>query len=88
MSIDDQTRGAYAQLFGSPVGRIVLADLIAYCHGRKSEFDPNDRVHAFNSGRRDVLCRITEFTNLTLEEIYRLRGLGRPIAQTQEDTDG
>lgn len=65
---------AYQVVFGTPDGRLVLGDLIAYCHGRKSEFDPDDRVHAFNSGKRAVLMRIAEFVNLSLEEIYALRG--------------
>lgn len=77
-------QSAYHATFTSPQGRIVLADLIAYCHGRKTTFDPNDRVHAFREGRRDVFNRISEFTNLTLEEIYALRGV--TIAR-QEDTD-
>jgi hypothetical protein len=84
---NENAQRAYQIVFGSPDGRMVLADLIAFCHGRNSEFDPDDRKHAFNSGKRAVLMRITEFTNLTLEEIYALRGFGRPIAQ-QEDTDG
>jgi CBS domain containing-hemolysin-like protein len=51
----------------------VLADLIAYCHGRKTTFDVDARVHAFKEGQRDVLMRIVELTNLTIEEIYHLR---------------
>jgi len=86
--MDEETQRAYQLLFGSPTGRRVLTDLIHYCHGRRSEFDANDRVHAFRSGQRDVLMRITEFMNLTLEEIYILRAIPRPIAQPQEDTDG
>ena len=84
---DADLQRAYQLTFAGISGQRVLADLIAYCHGRRSEFDPNDRVHAYNSGRRDVLMRIAEFTNLTLEEIYRLRGFGRAIAP-KEDTAG
>jgi len=85
---DAELQRAYQLTFNdAPHARRVLGDLIAHCFGRKSEFDPDARVHAFNSGRRDVLMRISEFTNLNLEEIYRLRGFGRTIAQ-QEDTDG
>lgn len=86
-ALNENAQRSYQIVFGSPDGRLVLADLIAFCHGRKSEFDPDPRQHAFNSGKRAVLCRITEFMNLTLEEIYALRGSGRSIAQ-QEDTDG
>lgn len=84
---NEQIQGAYHATFTSPQGKVVLADLVAYCHGRKSTFDANDRVHAFREGQRDVFNRITEFTNLTIEEIYALRGpVVRSIAQ--EDTDG
>lgn len=85
---NEQIQGAYHATFTSPQGKAVLADLVAYCHGRKTTFDPNDRMHAFKEGQRDVFNRIVEFTNLTLEEIYALRGpVVRSIAQP-EDTDG
>lgn len=70
---NEQVQRAYHIVFGSPSGKEVLADLIPFCFGRASAFDANDRVHARNEGRRDVLMRIAEFTNLSLEEIYALR---------------
>lgn len=70
---NEQAQRAYHALFSSPTGKQVLLDLIPFCFGRKSTFDPDDRVHARNEGRRDVLMRIAEFTNLSLEEIYSLR---------------
>ena len=70
---NESVKRAYQAAFSTPSGREVLADLIAYCHGRRTTFDENDRRHAFNEGRRDVLMRISEFTNLSLEEIYHLR---------------
>lgn len=70
---NEQIQRAYCVAFGTLDGKRVLADLVAYCFGRKSTFDPNERVHARNEGRRDVLMRIAEFTNLSLEEIYNLR---------------
>jgi hypothetical protein len=85
---NEQVQGAYHATFTSPQGRIVLADLVAYCHGRKSTFDPNERVHAFKEGQRDVLNRVNEFTNLSLEEIYELRGPAVRTIARQEDTDG
>lgn len=83
---NENAQRAYQVVFGAPAGRQVLGDLIAYCFGRKTEFDPDARVHAFNSGKRAVLLRIAEFMNLTLEEIYALRGFGRP-AVSQEDNE-
>lgn len=73
-AINEQLQSSYHAMFMSPGGKTVLADLVGFCHGRTSSFDPNDRVHAFNEGKRAVLMRICEFTNLTLEEIYALRG--------------
>lgn len=86
-SINEQTQSAYHAIFSSQgAAKIVLADLVAFCFGRKSTFDPDPRVHARNDGRREVLMRIQEFTSLTLEEIYALRGpaLPRSIPETDE----
>lgn len=76
---------AYQVVFASPDGKQVLGDLIAYCFGRKTTFDPHERVHAKNEGRREVLMRITEFCNLSIEEIYALRGFGRIRTVPQEE---
>lgn len=73
-SHNEQIQSAYHALFFSPGGKRVLSDLIAYCHGRKTTYHPDPREHAFREGQRDVLMRIMEFTNLNLEEVYRLRG--------------
>jgi hypothetical protein len=85
-AVNEQTQRAYHVVFGSPDGKLVMADLTAYCFGRKTTFDPDPRVHARNDGRREVLMRIVEFTSLTLEEIYALRGpaLPRAIPETEE----
>lgn len=74
-SANEQVQRAYHMVFGSPDGKVVLGDLVAYCFGRRSTFDPDARIHARNDGRREVLMRIQEFTTLTLEEIYALRGV-------------
>jgi hypothetical protein len=79
---NEQVQSAYHAAFTSPTGRIVLADLVAFCFGRQPTFDKDDRVHARNEGRREVLLRIQEFTNLTLEEIYQLRGSRAPRKDT------
>jgi hypothetical protein len=80
-------RGGYHALFNSPTGKQVLSDLTAYCHGRKTTFDENDRRHAFNEGKRDVLMRIVEFANLSLEEIYHLRNAPLPRSVPQPGDD-
>lgn len=85
---DDQLMAAYRATFQGPHGQRVLTDLAAYCHARRSEFDPNERMHAFRSGQRDVFMRITEFTTLSVEEIYRLRGFALPPSPEKEETDG
>jgi len=83
-AINENVQRAYQVIFSGADGKIVLGDLVAFCFGRKSTFDPDPRVHANNEGRRDVLLRIQEFTNLSLEEIYALRGpaLSRAIPET------
>lgn len=72
---NELTQRAYQVTLGSPDGRLVVADLVAFCFGRKPTFDPDPRIAARNEGRREVLLRIMEFTNLSLEEIYALRGV-------------
>lgn len=70
---NESLQRAYNMVFRSPDGQIVLADLIAFCFGRRTTFDPNGQTHAFNEGKRDVLLRIDQFTQLSLEELYALR---------------
>lgn len=86
-SRNEAAQRAYLVVFGSPDGRIVLGDLIADCFGRRSEFDPDERVHAFNSGKRAVLMRIAEFVNLSLEEIYALRGFVLRAQESKGDDE-
>lgn len=75
---NEQLMRAYQFVFAAPDGKIVLADLAAYCGARKSTFDPDARKHAHNAGKRDVFLRIQEFSTLSLDEIYALRGIVRP----------
>lgn len=70
---NEQTSRAYQVLFASAEGKIVLADLAAYCGARISTFDKDPHEHARNAGRREVFLRIHEWSSLTLEEIYALR---------------
>ncbi len=83
-ALNDSLQRAYNMVFRSPDGKIVLADLIAHCFGRRTTFDPNGQTHAFNEGRRDVLLRIEQFMELSLEEIYALRA-PRMTIQTGEN---
>lgn len=73
--LNEGMQRAYQVTLGSPDGKIVVADLVAFCFGRKSAFDPDPHVRARNEGRREVLLRIMEFCNLSLDEIYALRGV-------------
>lgn len=84
-AVNEQVQRAYHMVFGSPDGKAVAADLVAFCFGRKSTFDADPRVHAYNEGKRAVLMRIQEFTNLTMEEIYALRGPALPRAIPEND---
>jgi hypothetical protein len=85
---NEQLKAAYHALFRSPGAQLVMADLAAYCNARRTTFRADAREHAFEEGKRDVFNRISEFCNLSVDEIYMLRGgYRRPIAQ-KEDTDG
>lgn len=64
--------------------RIVKEDLAMYCRANESEFDPDERIHAFKSGRRDVWIRIQQHLHLSDEALFDLySGVAvRPMPQT------
>ena len=50
----------------------VLKDLAKFCRAHESTFQRDARAHAVLEGRREVWLRISEFLNLTEEEIVSL----------------
>lgn len=71
---NEQLMRAYAVCFGSAPGQIVLTDLVPYCRGAETSFVPDSsHMSAFLEGRRDVLLRILQFSNIPLDELLELR---------------
>jgi len=60
---------AYARLFESDDGRIVLEDLMRFCRARESTFHPDSRVAAALDGRREVFLRIEDHLSLSADEL-------------------
>jgi len=68
-------RRAYRDLFNEtdPTARIVLSDLKRFCRYQKSTFHTDPLMQSYLNGRRDVLERIFEFTDLTKEQINEMK---------------
>ncbi|CAB5178530.1 hypothetical protein UFOVP158_9 [uncultured Caudovirales phage] len=64
-------RTAYAKTFSGPYADEVLKDLAKFCRAGQSTFHPDARVHAVMEGRREVFLRISEYLQLTDEELYQ-----------------
>lgn len=65
-------RHAYKFVFGGAFGSVVLKDLTKFCRGNETTFDSDPRVHALLEGRREVLLRIAQHLNLSVEELWAL----------------
>lgn len=67
-------RAAYRAFRNSPEGRIVLADLVRFCRFYDTSYRPDEPESAtfFREGRRDVLCRILNFGDVTDEDLERI----------------
>ncbi len=74
---------AYQIVFGSPAGKIVLADLMQHCSATDTTFHDDARKHAFLEGQRSVYLRIEHHIQLEPEELYRIFG-GTPVRTIQE----
>ena len=53
----------YKQAFNTDEGKKVLADLRIRCFAKKSTFDKDANVMAFNEGQRQVVLHIDGFLN-------------------------
>jgi hypothetical protein len=71
----------YKAVFDTPEGKIVLADLIEFCHLQRSAVirsvvtgavDPYSVMQA--EGKRDVLMRIMKYVNLSYAEVLAMKG--------------
>lgn len=70
-----QRQAAFRSVFDSesPTAKLVLEDLEKFCKAQQSTFDIDPRVHALQEGRREVFLRITEYLNLTSQNLWDLR---------------
>lgn len=57
----------------SPVVKELLTDLAEFCRASESTFDADPRIHAFLEGRREVFLYITEFLNLSSQQLWEKR---------------
>jgi hypothetical protein len=72
-------RVAYRQVFRSPNGERVLADLARFCRANVTTMHPDARAHALAEGRREVWLHIQEQLQLTEDELWTLyRPVGVP----------
>ena len=70
-------RDDYRTTFDGPAAEPVLADLATFCRARETTHVPGDpHASALLEGRREVWLRIAELTQLSNEELWRLRGIG------------
>ena len=66
-------RAAYNNIFNSPDGKKVLADLRRFCRATTPTADPNNpNVTYLMEGRREVFLRIQAHLQLTDDDIFNL----------------
>ena len=69
---------AYSIVFGSrsvPSERdVVWEDLARFCRDRESCFHADARIHAALEGRREVMLRIRDYVELSIEQLCRKYG--------------
>jgi len=66
-------RHLYRQVFGTPEGKVVLADLLKFCNVRNAVVVPGDPIMTgFNDGVRRVGLRIASICGMSDDELIRL----------------
>lgn len=61
---------SYQLCLGSPAGKAMLEDLALMCRANESCFHADPRIHAVREGRREVWIRLTDFRDMTIDELY------------------
>ena len=67
----DNKKFAYNHTFNSKSGKIVLDDLMTFCHMREPAHKCDVIELAIREGRRDVIARILEVMNMPNLEIVQ-----------------
>lgn len=82
-------RRAYAAIFNSPSGRIVLEDLAKFCRSSGSVFHENQRLTDVMIGRREVFDRIRDHLHLSDQELYDIltESVTKPTTAKQAETE-
>ena len=73
MAMLEERKRAYSLLFGGPDvphKKMVLGDLGAFCREKTSCFHSDPRIHAVLEGRREVILRIRDYVELSVEQLY------------------
>jgi hypothetical protein len=67
---------AYVTVFdpNSVDAQKVLRDLMRFCRAYETTFHADPRIHAVLEGRREVLLRITNHTNMTPDQLWEIYG--------------
>lgn len=66
-------RHLYRQVFGTPEGKVVLADLLRFCRISATVVVPGDSIMTgYHDGLRRVGLRIASLVQMTDEEILRV----------------
>lgn len=58
----------------TPNRTLVLADLSRFCRLNESCFHADPRIHALIEGRREVILRIHDYLNLSVDELCQKYG--------------
>lgn len=63
---------SYREVFGTALGKKVLADLAKSCHAASTTADPDPREQSRKEGKRQIWLRIQNMIHLPDEEIFNL----------------
>lgn len=58
----------------------VMEDLLKFCRWHETAFHPDPRVHAMLEGRREVMRRILQHLNLSLDDLWKLHDKRKDIS--------
>lgn len=63
---------AYKNVFETPEGEIILADLAKFCGASQPNFHVDPGVMAMREGRREVFLRIMSQLNINLKRVIEI----------------
>lgn len=72
--LEKELRASYKELFLSPKGRRVLADLMKACNTFKVATTSNPEINMYERGTQDVAARILDMIGLTIDELLKHKG--------------